>query len=91
MNDAIKKATMDTILEVASVMPFERHDLPETARFFELGIDSISMISLLLKLEDRLAVSLVQLGDEMVVPDTVKDLLGLVERLLELAGYANAE
>lgn len=89
MDDAIRKITIDVLLEVAPAVHCDGHSLPLTARLYELGLDSISMLSLLLKLESRLPIDLVQMGDDLRAPDTVEDLFGLVGRLLELSHATN--
>lgn len=89
MNDAIKKTTINTILEAAPDSTFNEDDLPDTARFYEIGIDSISMLSILLKLEKRLSVDLVSLGEDIEAPVTVGDLFQLVEKLLQHATTNN--
>jgi len=89
MNDAIKRITINTILEAALATTFNEDDLPDTVRFYEIGIDSISMLSILLKLEKRLSVDLVALEEQIEAPVTVSDLFQLVDKLLQHATTNN--
>lgn len=83
MNEETKRITIAAVVEAAPMLAAKETELPDDIRFYELGIDSIGMLAILLKLEERLAVSLASLGDQLEAPVTFGDLCKLVVKLQE--------
>lgn len=81
MNEPTKKIVTELVRESASARLTDEEQLSEDTRFYDLGIDSIAMLSILLRLEDKLAVSLMDLGDQLEAPATLGELLVIVARL----------
>lgn len=82
MTDRIRNIIIDSILEAAPSTSYNEHTISESTRFYEMGIDSISMLSIILKLDEKLSLDLMELGDQLDAPITVADLFQLVEKLL---------
>lgn len=81
MDKNIEQITIDTVLESASIRSGDRSAISTETRFHELGIDSITMLSILLKLEKRMSLSLELLGDQLDAPSNVGELINIVELL----------
>lgn len=81
MNDATKVIVTELVLGAASHRSGSERQLSEDTRFYDLGIDSIAMLSILLQLEDKLGVSLMDLGDQLEAPATIGELFVIVDRL----------
>ncbi len=81
MNESTKKIVTELVLESASAALVRDKPLSEDTRFYDLGIDSIAMLSILLRLEDKLAVSLMDLGEQLEAPATLGELFVIVASL----------
>jgi|RhiMetdeSRZDD1v2_1073273.scaffolds.fasta_scaffold12558_5 acyl carrier protein len=81
MDNSIEKITIETVLESASIKLGNAAGITVDTRFHELGIDSITMLSILLKLEKRMSLNLNLLGDQLDAPSNVGELINIVELL----------
>lgn len=81
MDKILEKLTVETVMESASLKPGRMDHINADTRFHELGIDSITMLSILLKLESRLSASLDLIGDQLEAPGNMGELFTIVELL----------
>jgi acyl carrier protein len=84
MNKHLETITLDTVWESASLKPANRESITASTKFHELGIDSITMLSILLKLENKMSSSLDLLGDQLEAPGNMGELLTIVELLAQV-------
>jgi acyl carrier protein len=78
MADTLFAKLVDMTLDTASIQ-IDRSAITHDTSFSHLGIDSMGMLSILLKLEDAFGVSLEDMGEELEAPETIGQLENMVE------------